>query len=168
MSFYSYKGSQSGTPNSTRPNSPLEGITIPAAVTEAVIEENEELPDISTDFHTKGNNSTNMKMATINEESDDEGSLDTDAAQSLESTDLDVGKDIDNPDMAFTKEIGDAKKRKSTTKMSDNKGNKSAKFEVGGSSCPEEASVASSAASRTSSRRVSSKVRAGTSLLKRK
>ena len=109
-----------------------------------------------------------MKMATINEESDDEGSLDKDAAQSLESTDLDVGKDIDNLDMTFTKEIGDAKKRKNTTKMGDTKGNKLATLEVGGSSCPEEASVTSSVSSRTSSRRVSSKVRAGTSLLKRK
>ena len=133
MSFLSYKGSQSGTPNSTRPNSPLEGITIPAAVTEAVIEENENLTDISTDFHTEGNNSTNMKMATINEESDDEGSLHKDAAQSLEIVALDVCNDIDKLDMAFTKEIGDVKKRKNTTNMGDTKGNKSAKLGEGGS-----------------------------------
>ena len=88
-------GSLSVTPNSTRPNSPLEGITIPATVAENVIEESEDLCiDKSKNTQNPVNRSMNIKVQN-DIATEEQVSSDEHTTQSVGSTDIDVG--IDTP-----------------------------------------------------------------------
>ena len=89
-------GSLSITPSSTRPNSPLEGITIPASVAENVIEESETLStDKSTNDQETEYQSVNSKVQN-DIECEEQCSTDAHVKQLVGNIDLDVGKMTEN------------------------------------------------------------------------